>query len=93
MVDFRWHRTTQSPNWYVIPEDQREVIFLKNDGGENNLNSTATTATNGYSVNQAVLSVPVNSSSAYTVDGSVAVGDYREKIEQVMLEGEEEDEL
>jgi hypothetical protein len=23
VVDFRWHRTTASPNWTVTPEEQR----------------------------------------------------------------------
>ena len=31
VVDFRWHRTTQSPNWYIIPEDQRCPVSMDTD--------------------------------------------------------------
>mmetsp|Transcript_7243 Transcript_7243/g.12041 ORF Transcript_7243/g.12041 Transcript_7243/m.12041 type:complete len:138 (+) Transcript_7243:2-415(+) len=25
VVDFRWHKSTPSPNWYVIPDEERAV--------------------------------------------------------------------
>lgn len=31
-MDFRWHRTTHSPNWYIIPIGQRESFALSSVG-------------------------------------------------------------
>lgn len=27
VVDFRWHRSTASPNWFVIPQQQRVGVL------------------------------------------------------------------
>jgi hypothetical protein len=27
VVDFRWHRSTQSPNWSVLPEEERAAYI------------------------------------------------------------------
>jgi hypothetical protein len=54
VVDFRWHRTTQSPNWYVIPEAQRETVFL---GGGSQVNSSLTAGTVSMPADRATIPI------------------------------------
>lgn len=58
MVDFRWHRSTPSPNWRVLPSDERikviegiEEMTIRGDNENESASTSESKTEHGDSLN------------------------------------------
>lgn len=75
-IDFRWHRATQSPNWFIIPESAHVQMLPMEDGwrllrSTSLLDTSSSSAVSSSSSSSAVAASSSSSSSSST-EGSNA---------------------